>query len=51
MERTVTINDAAEEVPHALEAVTLTAPLFVPTVAVRDVVLELPVQPVGKDQV
>jgi hypothetical protein len=44
----VTLNERAVPEPHELFAVTETLPPVEPTVAVIDVEVELPVQPVGK---
>ncbi len=51
MADTVTVNDLAVPEPQALFAVTETSPLLALTVAVIELVVEVPVQPVGSDQV
>ena len=48
---TETVIVCAAPVPHELTAVTVTVPLFAPTVAVIVLVAELPDHPAGKDQV
>jgi hypothetical protein len=44
---TVTVSEPAELVPHALVAVTVKLPLVDPGVTVIELVVDVPVQPVG----
>jgi hypothetical protein len=48
---TDTVRLAAEDVPQAFEAVTVTAPLAEPAVALMEWVAEAPIQPPGNVQV
>jgi hypothetical protein len=45
---TVTAKVCAVLLPHALLAVTVMLPLFAPTVAVMLLVVDVPLQPLGK---